>query len=82
MTVGFFPPRAKNIRENVFVNFIVDKFLESEKDSISSFLSTLGDNSVSDEKVSIMESLVEAFSYKILQSPDLVGEILRLCVCT
>ena len=68
--------RAKSIRESVYVNFIVDKFLESEKDSVSGFLSALGGNSVSDEKVSIMEACIEAFSCKILHSPDLAGEIL------
>ena len=59
----------------MFVNFIVEKFLVDEKDRVRSLLSTLENNSVSDEKVTIMEASIEAFSYRILQSPDLTGKI-------
>lgn len=68
-----FTNQAKCIRDSVFLNFIVDKFLESEKERVNSFLLTLEDTSVSDEKVTIMEASVEAFSYRILQSSDLAG---------
>ena len=62
----------------MFINFVVEKFLESEKERVSSFLLSLEDNLVSDEKVAIMEANVKAFSHRMCQCPDLAGEMMSL----